>query len=214
VYVESQEYLYVPKHYGIQQFGPCESMRDVPQTSDEYWEFNGKIRDIQRPVVDSFLKPQPHDGIISLQTGGGKTVCALYIASQLKLPTIVLVHNTFLRDQWIERITSFLPKARIGKIQGDVVDTDKDIVVAMLQSISMKDYEIDIFKNFDLIIYDECHHLGAKVFSQALLKINSKYTLGLSATVARTDKTEKVFYNFLGDMLYNEVTELKHKVKI
>jgi superfamily II DNA or RNA helicase len=78
----------------------------------------------------------------------------------------------------------------------------------------MKDYETDIFKNFDLVIYDECHHLGAKVFSQALLKVNTKYTIGLSATIARSDRTEKVFMNFLGDMLYNEVTELKHKVKI
>jgi superfamily II DNA or RNA helicase len=78
----------------------------------------------------------------------------------------------------------------------------------------MKDYETDIFKNFDLVIYDECHHLGAKVFSQALLKVNTKYTIGLSATIARSDRTEKVFMNFLGEMLYNEVTELKHKVKI
>ena len=31
------------------------------------------------------------------------------------------------------------------------------------------------------VIYDECHHLGAEVFS-ALLKTSAKYTLGLSAT--------------------------------
>jgi hypothetical protein len=70
------------------------------------------------------LLPEPHDGVISLQTGGGKTVCALYIASQLKVPTIVLVHNTFLRDQWVERIKAFLPKARIGFVQGDEAQTE------------------------------------------------------------------------------------------
>jgi len=214
VYVESQEYLYVPKHYGIQQFGPCESMRDVPQTSDEYWEFNGKIRDIQRPVVDSFLKPQPHDGIISLQTGGGKTVCALYIASQLKLPTIVLVHNTFLRDQWIERITSFLPKARIGKIQGDVVDTDKDIVVAMLQSISMKEYDLSVFKNIGLVIVDECHHIASEAFSQAIPKLTSKYMLGLSATPERKDKLMHVINWFLGPLIYKSDTADKVDAKV
>jgi superfamily II DNA or RNA helicase len=138
----------------------------------------------------------------------------LNIATKLKAKTLIVVHKTFLSNQWKERILQYTDCTDIGIIQGPKVETKQQFVIGMLQSISMKDYEVDIFKNFDLIIYDECHHLGAKVFSQALLKINSKYTLGLSATVARSDRTEKVFYNFLGDMLYNEVTELKHKVKI
>jgi superfamily II DNA or RNA helicase len=70
------------------------------------------MRAAQQPVVNSFLEPTPHDGILSLHTGGGKTVCALYIASRLKLPTLVIVHNSFLRDQWIERVKMFLPFAR------------------------------------------------------------------------------------------------------
>ena len=207
VYVESQEYLYVPKHYGITQFGPyTKTTRDVNKTPDNFWKFNGTIRDIQKPVVDSFLKPEPHDGIISLQTGGGKTVCALYIASQLKLPTIVLVHNTFLRDQWIERIQSFLPNARIGKIQGDIVDTDKDIIVAMLQSISMKEYSQSVFQNIGLVIVDECHHIASESFSQAIPKLTSKYMLGLSATPERKDKLMYVINWFLGPLLYKSDT--------
>jgi superfamily II DNA or RNA helicase len=207
VYLESDEYLYVPKHYGITQFGPYKkTSRDVQQTPDKFWKFNGKIRDIQQPVVDSFLKPEPHDGIISLQTGGGKTVCALYIASQLKLPTIVLVHNTFLRDQWIERIQAFLPDARIGKIQGDIVDTDKDIIVAMLQSISMKEYDQSVFKNIGLVIVDECHHIASEAFSRSIPKLTSKYMLGLSATPERKDKLMHVINWFLGPLLYKSDT--------
>ena len=210
VYVESENYLYVPKHYGIQQFGPYKtSTRNVEQTSDEFWKFNGKIRDIQISVVNSFLKPEPHDGIISLQTGGGKTVCALYIASQLKLPTIVLVHNTFLRDQWIERIQTFLPNARIGKIQGDIIDTDKDIIVAMLQSISLKEYDQSVFQKIGLVIVDECHHIASEAFSQAIPKLTSKYMLGLSATPERKDKLMHVINWFLGPLLYKSDTEDK-----
>jgi superfamily II DNA or RNA helicase len=116
-------------------------------------------------------------------------------------------------NQWVERIKQYT-NASIGKIQQNKVDVEKDIVVGMLQSISMIDYEIDLFKKFDLVIFDECHHLSAKVFSQALLKINSPYLLGLSATPNRSDKTEKVFYYFLGDMIYQEEIPLKHKVKV
>jgi superfamily II DNA or RNA helicase len=218
VFTESAEYLYVPKHYGIAEFGPIsETKRDVPKTHPSFWEFAGSIRENQKEVVDSFLCPEPRDGIISLQTGGGKTVCALYIASQIQMPTIVLVHNTFLRDQWIDRIQSFLPKARIGSIQGEVVDiADKDIVVSMLQSVSMKEYPSSTFDRFGLVIVDECHHIASEAFSQSLSKLTSKHMLGLSATPERKDKLMYVMNWFLGPMLYrsNTADKVDEKVKV
>jgi len=211
VYKESEKYIYVPKHYGIEEYGPYrETMRDVAETDANYWEFSGAIRPTQQVVVDSFLKPKPHDGIISLQTGGGKTVCALYIASQLRVPTIVLVHSTFLRDQWIERIQAFLPNARIGTVQGDTADIDdKDIVVGMLQTISMKDLPPKTFEKIGLVIVDECHHIASESFSQAIPKLTSKYMLGLSATPERKDKLMHVINWFLGPILYQSDTNDK-----
>ena len=47
----------------------------------------------------------------------------------------------FLLNQWIERIEQFIPNAKVGKIQGKVIDVEgKDIVIGMLQSLSMKEY--------------------------------------------------------------------------
>lgn len=208
VYKETADALYLPKHYGIENLGPyTESTRDVAQTPDKHWEFHGKLRDIQLPVVNSFLKPEPHDGILSLHTGGGKTVCALYIASQLKLPTLVIVHNSFLRDQWVERARMFLPNARIGRIQGDACEIENsDIIIAMLQTLSMKDIPIANFKPIGLVIVDECHHIASEVFVQALPKVTSKYMLGLSATPVRKDGLMHVAHWFLGPLLYNSDT--------
>jgi len=218
VFTENEEYLYVPKHYGIGEFGAItESTRDVPKTDPCFWKFAGSIRENQKEVVESYLCPEPRDGIISLQTGGGKTVCALYIASQIQMPTIVLVHNTFLRDQWIDRIKSFLPKARIGTIQGEVVDVEnRDIVVAMLQSVSMKEYAPNTFKPFGLVIVDECHHIASEAFSQSLSKLTSKHMLGLSATPERKDKLMYVINWFLGPMLYrsNTADKVDEKVRV
>lgn len=211
VYKESENYIYVPKHYGIQEFGPYgSSTRDVPQTAETYWNFAGSLRPTQECVVNSFLKPTPRDGILSLQTGGGKTVCALYIASQLRLPTLVLVHSTFLRDQWIERIQAFLPNARIGTIQGETIEIeDKDIVVGMLQTISMKELPAKTFAPIGLVIVDECHHIASEAFSQAVPKLTSKYMLGLSATPERKDKLMHVINWFLGPILYQSDTNDK-----
>jgi superfamily II DNA or RNA helicase len=215
VYVETAEHMYVPKHYGIQEFGIPKSERDVPQTESKYWEFTGALRPIQEEVVNSYLCPEPRDGILCLQTGGGKTVCALYIASQLKVPTIVLVHNTFLRDQWIERISAFLPKARIGSVQGDKIDIkEKDIIVAMLQSVSLKEYAPDLFKDIGLTIIDECHHIASEAFSRAVPKLTCKHMLGLSATPDRKDKLMYVINWFLGPLLYKSDTSDKVDEKV
>ena len=211
VYKESSEHLYLPKHFGIEKYGMFkESTRNIEKTSEHYWQFQGKLRDIQLPVVNAFLQPEPHDGILSLHTGGGKTVCALYIASQLQLPAMVIVHNTFLRDQWLERVHMFLPYARIGRIQGDICEIEnKDIVIAMLQTLSMKDIPIETFKPLGLVIVDECHHIASEVFVQALPKVTSKYMLGLSATPSRKDGLMYVAHWFLGPLLYNSDTGSK-----
>jgi superfamily II DNA or RNA helicase len=106
-------------------------------------------------------------------------------------------------NQWIERIQQFLPKARVGKIQGPIIDIDdKDIVIGMLQSLSMKEYPASTFESFGLTIIDEVHHISSEVFSNSLFKLVTKYMLGLSATMNRKDGTTKVFKMFLGDVIF------------
>ena len=208
VYKEVEDALYLPKHFGIETFGPpTETTRDVAETDAHHWTFTGSLRPVQEPVVNAFLKPTPHDGILSLHTGGGKTVCALYIASQLRVPTLVIVHNSFLRDQWVDRVKGFLPNARIGRIQGDVCEVEGfDIIIAMLQTISMKEIPIATFKTLGLVIVDECHHIASEVFVQALPKVTSRYMLGLSATPTRKDGLMFVAHMFLGPLLYESKT--------
>ena len=206
VWHEDGKNLYLPKHFGIERYGQVPE-REVAKTADLHWEFAGVIRPAQLPVVNSFLLPEPHDGVLSLHTGGGKTVCALYIASRLKVPTLVIVHNTFLRDQWIDRIRAFLPKARIGRVQADVVDVaDKDVVIVMLQTLSMKELNDNLFAPIGLVIVDECHHIASEVFVQALPKVTSRYMLGLSATPDRKDKLMFAIHWFLGPLLYKSDT--------
>ena len=72
-----------------------------------------------------------------------------------------------------------MPNAEVGKIQGQEFDTNnKHIVIGMLQTLSLKDdYSTDIFDDFGLIIFDECHHLSAEKFSQILRKISGREAL-------------------------------------
>uniref|UniRef100_A0A6C0I5U4 Helicase ATP-binding domain-containing protein n=1 Tax=viral metagenome TaxID=1070528 RepID=A0A6C0I5U4_9ZZZZ len=204
VYHETESFIYLPKQFGIARFGTPESsgLTSTAGTT-EHWDFKGQLREQQLGVVGKYLYPAPHDGMICLQTGGGKTVCALYIASVLRVKTLIVVHNTFLKDQWEERIKSFLPSARIGRIQGEVTDvSDKDIIIAMIQSISMKEYPKEVFAGIGLTIVDECHHIASEVFVQAFPKITAQHMLGLSATPDRKDGLMYVIEWFLGPILF------------
>lgn len=132
------------------------------------------------------------------------TTMAIYIMCQLRKKTLIVVHKDFLLQQWRERIQQFAPSANIGLIKAQTLDCEnKDVVMASLQSLSMKEYDIDVFGDFGMAIFDECHHLGAEVFSEALKKLNFKYTLGLSATPRRKDGLSKVFTWHLGDIVFN-----------
>jgi superfamily II DNA or RNA helicase len=84
----------------------------------------------------------------------------------------------------------------------------------MLQSILSRDYGDEIMNQFDLVIFDECHHLSSKEFSKIFTKIRPVYTIGLSATPKRKDKLEKVFNWFAGPILYQETAATKHQVQV
>ena len=203
VYRESKSKLYVPRFYGMEVYGEPDDMILEDGKSIKL-KFKGELRPKQKPVVEKYMKhiKKNHSGLLALHTGFGKTCLALNIISRINQKTLIIVHKEFLLRQWVERIEQFLPDARVGKIQAKTIDTeDKDIVICMLQSLSMKDYPKDMFKEYGLSIYDECHHLSAEVFSRAFFKVVTKYGLGLSATMKRKDGLTKVLKWFLGPIV-------------
>ena len=204
VYRESANKLYIPRHFGIEHFGAPDADMLAEPTPVQL-TFAGDLRSYQIPVVSAFVDaPTPYKcGVIDLPCGFGKTSCALNAISRLGVKTLVIVHKSFLMGQWEERIRQFLPTARIGRIQGERFDIDdKDIVMGMLQSLSMKTYPVDAFESFGLTIIDECHHIPSEVFSRTLNKITTKHTLGLSATVKRKDGLSKLLNMFIGEVVY------------
>ena len=210
IYLESDKKIYVPRFWGINIFGNPKTLKIKMGKSIDL-KFNGELRDYQKTVMDSYLKAikfgskeeenSEGSGLIELGCGLGKTVLGLKIIQVLRKKTIIFVHKTFLKNQWIERIRQYLPDARIGTIQGQIIDIeDKDIVIAMIQSISMKSYPDNLFDEFGFSCFDECHHISSETFSNCLRKCTTLYSLGLSATMNRKDGLTQVFKMYLGDI--------------
>jgi len=217
VYQESIRKLYLPRFWAIEKLGKP-SKYCINEGTNINLTFKGNLRPVQKEAVSAFQNncfKEYGGGILCLGCGFGKTILALYLVSILKKKTLVIVHKEFLLNQWIERIKAFLPEAQIGRIQAKTFDiAGKDIVIAMLQSLSMKNYDDEAFSSFGFCISDETHHISSEVFSRALPKVSFKYTLGLTATPNRADGLQKVFEWFLGPILYKSKKDTKHNVFI
>ena len=211
LYKFTKKYVIVPKYYGINMFGETK-FKSEPQKHDI--NFSGALRDYQIPIVDKLLNHlnEKGGGLLSVPCGRGKTSMAIYIAHKLGIKTLVMVHKKFLGNQWKKEIKRFC-NIDAGSIAGKVIDVkDKPFVIGMIQSISMKDYDDEVFNQFGIVIYDEAHHCASKVFSQALMKTCCKYTLALSATPDRTDGLTKVMHWFLGETIYREKIRINNQV--
>jgi superfamily II DNA or RNA helicase len=220
--------MVVPRYYGLNKFGNPDQIKfDINQIDKSNVKFKGELRDYQKEIMDKILGEYCSDikdpsnslkqyggGIISIPPGKGKTVLGINLITQLGLRALIVVHKTFLLNQWKERIAQYTD-AEVGIIQQNKIDiSGKQIVIAMLQSVSLKDYDRELFQAFPLVIYDECHHLGAKMFSKSLIKIQAPFYLGLSATPERKDNLDKVFKYFLGDIAYRGKFEPNNQVKV
>jgi len=103
------------------------------------------------------------------------------------------------RDDLLQRLREVEPEP----IQ-DTTEETYDCCIAMIQTLVQHEFAADDFSSFGFTIFDECHHLGAANFSQALIKVQTRHMLGLSATPTRDDGLSKIFEWYLGKPVYWE----------
>ena len=213
IYRESKTKMYIPRYYGVEKCGSFKNNLSLGQQIN--LNFVGNLFDYQHNIINKYIEHvgESGGGLLDVEPGKGKTVMALNIISKLKRKALVIVHKTFLMNQWIERIETFLPNAKVGRIQGEIIDIeDKDIVLGMLQSLSNKEYDPKIWDQFGLCVFDECHHLSAEVFSNIMINVVTNYNLGLSGTMERKDGLSKVFHYFIGPVIHKEKTDITCEV--
>jgi superfamily II DNA or RNA helicase len=215
IYLESPLKLYMPRYFGMDTYGPPDKILIHPG-NEIALQFSGELRPYQVAIVDKYIKHvgKCGGGLLDVDPGKGKTVMALNIVSQLGKCALVIVHKSFLLNQWIERIEQFLPGARVGRIQGQIMDIEnKDIVIGMLQSLSMKGYPKDTFRQFGLAIYDECFPRNTLIHtSRGTMEIGALYDLwikrGMTHNFERIEtEVEKLVDTMPKILSYNQTTQ-------
>lgn len=208
-YKSLKQFIYSLGYY-ILDIGPT----TFAITNEQVLEYNITIEYANKNKYFGFEINGDRQFLLGDYTVTHNTVVGLWISTEIKKKTLILVHKEFLMNQWIERITQYT-NARIGIIQQKKIDVkDKDIVIAMIQSVSMIDYDPSIFDGFGLTIYDEGHHAASKVYSKALQKIGTQYTIALSATPFRLDGLTKVLYWYIGPIIYRLLRKGENRVYV
>jgi len=164
--------------------------------------FIGKLRKSQRVAVKNI---RTHDiGILNAATAFGKTVVAAKLIAVRKRNTLVLVHRRQLLDQWHEKLALFLsiPQEQIGIIGGGKRKPTKIVDIGIVQSLHRNKVVDDIVAEYGHIIIDECHHLAPFSFEQIMRKVQARYILGLTATLARKDGHHPIVTMQTGPVLF------------
>ncbi len=137
-------------------------------------------------------------------TGSGKTVAILNAIGTLRRTAIVVVPSVYLADQWKEEAMRHLGLEwkEVGILQGASDDwRGKKIVVAVIHNLFLKKWPKEFHGNFGFVAWDECHRLGARVFSSTMFMFNARYRLAVSATPDRKDGCDALYKNYFGEPL-------------
>ena len=146
-----------------------------------------------------------HRGIISVVTGGGKTVFALSCIDKIRpKATLIVVPTAALLDQWWAEAASYfdLELDEINVITGNKRFQVGTINIAVLNTAAKlpeRMAEQDCF-----LIVDECHKAASEQF-RSVLDVNTFASLGLSATPERPydEGLTDVLIPALGPVIFN-----------
>lgn len=226
IYTETEYGYYLPRYYAFNVFGKPK-FSNLSSGTDIDVQLNSGVKPLPfqkkslEILKDTFQnRHTSNGGILSLPCGWGKTFCAIWTIANLGKKTLILVGKEFLAEQWEQAIKTFISSGNtgtpltVGRVQGKRFDSDCQILVGMIQTVSQRKFKRSDFKDIGFLIVDECHHMSSEVFCQALRVIQPRFTLGLSATPKRKDGLSHVFHYFLGPLLHREERTTENRVKI
>jgi superfamily II DNA or RNA helicase len=165
------------------------------------------LKEYQEEALEAWLLNNKK-GIVVLPTGTGKTFVGLAAISNVRAPTLIVVPTLELMDQWYWRVKEFFDVS-IGRFGGGYKEIEYITIITYDSAYINAEY---IGNKFELMIFDEVHHLPSEGFRQIALLSASPYRLGLTATPEREDGLHELLPSLVGDIVYRRsVVEMKGK---
>jgi len=167
-----------------------------PSAHDVRYEWNDgiKLRDYQMEAIEAITEPGVETGlgILKMPIRSGKTKTAAGLIHRLGKQTLFIVPSQMLLHQTHASLSEALC-FNVGRI-GDSHWDEKCVTVATVQTLSKVRGEPryrHVAKTYDLVIFDESHHLRGDVWHKVVMDLGACYRVGLSATVYFDSKREQ-----------------------
>ena len=187
------ELLAVAKVHGI-EFTVHDQRRQPGSTIEGLrWNPSIVLRPYQEQAVEAALADRGLETgkvLLDMATRSGKTVVAAAIIHRLKLRTLFIAPSKMLLGQTIDSFRNTLG-IRPGVIGGGAWEPGP-VTVATIQTLSrnLDTLSTELFSAFDAIFFDEAHHAQADDWRETLMRFDSFYKIGLSATIFLHRKKE------------------------
>jgi superfamily II DNA or RNA helicase len=162
--------------------------------------FKGSLHPQQNTALRAMLEHE--HGVLVAPPGSGKTVIACSIIGKRKTPTLILLNRQVLLEQWMDRLQEFLglEKKEIGQWRGSRKKLKGSVDIAMIQTLANVENPKAFFRDYGMVIIDECHHIPAVTLEALMKECGSKYILGLTATPQRKDRLERLLFHQCGSI--------------
>lgn len=137
-------------------------------------------------------------GIVVMPTGTGKTEVALAAMRGLPVSTLVVAPVRDLMYQWHRRL-----RAGLGVDAGVLGDGSHDVRPVTVTTYDSACIHMETLgARFDLLVFDECHHLPGLTFRDAARMSVAPYRLGLTATPERSDGRHVDLETLIGPVVH------------
>jgi superfamily II DNA or RNA helicase len=182
-----------------------------------YKPINIKLHDTiiepqQRQIMDLLINNG--GGCVEMAMGGGKSIAILGLISEIKQPTIILLHEHRLLTQWKEEIEKRLKgKFKLGQLHGDIKE-EGDITLGLIQTVHrMFDEDVHCLDKYGMIIVDEMHRVNSDTYIKVINNVPAKYRIGVTGTIDRKDGKEILSFDMIGKPLIKiGAHDIKHRI--
>lgn len=164
------------------------------------------LRPYQQEAVDATLRhfrKSRDPAVIVLPTGAGKSLIIAELARIARGRVLVLAHVKELVEQNCSKYAAYGLESGIYSAGLNQKDSDSKVIFGSIQSVARADDEF--FKDFSLLVIDECHRVPAEIdtqYAQVITKVRAASPeiciLGLTATPYRLDTGWIYQFNYKG----------------
>ncbi|MFH8119922.1 MAG: DEAD/DEAH box helicase [Candidatus Aenigmatarchaeota archaeon] len=174
-------------------------------------EINGNLYDnlddFQKEAIDNLVNKR--QSILLSPTGSGKTLIMAGLIEKLKLSSLIVVHNSLLRDQWRNVFKKYF-NYKCG-LYGYGEKEIKDITISTIQSLWRLSNEqiLEMSERFGIVVFDECHKVPARQIFRVANQMKCKYRFGVTGTVKRKDGLDFLIESAFGRIYSVDESEVK-----